>query len=134
MLLFILLAGSLVLRSLMSVSSAPVRSRRTGHLLRDLHSQRHSLLTQINAGNVKTWNCNGFSGAFARKVRSHALVVNGVLYLFRRQRCFALDAVTGRVFWTYRTLRRLHRAPLRRLNRGVAILGTHCSWVLSTRA
>ncbi|HEY5082986.1 MAG TPA: PQQ-binding-like beta-propeller repeat protein, partial [Rhizomicrobium sp.] len=89
-------------------------------------NQRYSTLTQINQGNVKNleqqWIVqNQVPGAW----ESGPLVVDGIMYVTQRQNdVMALDAKTGKLFWTY------HWAPdpAARVccganNRGVAILG-----------
>jgi len=90
-------------------------------------SQRHSLLRQIDAGNVKhlelKWVLpNQVFGAW----QSTPLVVDGVMYVTQRPNdVLAVDARTGRVFWQYRYT----NSPNARVccganNRGLAILGS----------
>src|SRR5215831_13825819 len=64
-------------------------------------------------------------GQAHRKIRNHAPVVNGIMYLTRPENAiYALDAATGRQLWMYE-----YRNPSRtfnccgRVNRGLAILG-----------
>jgi alcohol dehydrogenase (cytochrome c) len=89
-------------------------------------SQRHSLLTQVQPGNVKNLELkwilpNQAFGAW----QSSPLVVNGIMYLTERPNdVLAVDARTGRVFWQYHYT----ESPDARVccganNRGVAILG-----------
>ena len=89
-------------------------------------SQRYSPLTQLNATNVKNleqkWVLqNRVFGAW----QSTPLVVDGVMYLTQRPNdVIALDAKTGRVFWTYRhDTSPDQKACCGANNRGVAILG-----------
>jgi alcohol dehydrogenase (cytochrome c) len=89
-------------------------------------SQRHSLLRQIEPGNVANlelkWMLpNQVFGAW----QSTPLVVDGVMYLTQRPNdVLALDARTGRVFWLYRhTVSPDARVCCGSNNRGVAILG-----------
>jgi len=89
-------------------------------------SQRHSLLRQIDGGNVKNLELkwvlpNQVFGAW----QSTPLVVDGVMYLTQRPNdVLAVDAKTGRVFWQYR----YPVSPEARVccgsnNRGVALWG-----------
>ena len=89
-------------------------------------SQRHSLLKQIEPGNVKNLELkwilpNQVFGAW----QSSPLVVNGIMYVTQRPNdVLALDAKTGRVFWQYRyTVSPDARVCCGANNRGVAILG-----------
>ncbi|HEX7081631.1 MAG TPA: PQQ-dependent dehydrogenase, methanol/ethanol family [Gammaproteobacteria bacterium] len=91
-----------------------------------LSNQRYSLLDQINVDNADelelawVWQARSLE-----KFEATALVVDGVLYTVQAPNdVVALDAATGRVFWTY------HHEPspearlcCGRVNRGVAILG-----------
>jgi alcohol dehydrogenase (cytochrome c) len=89
-------------------------------------SQRHSLLTQIEPGNVKNLELkwilpNQVFGAW----QSSPLVVNGIMYVTQRPNdVLAVDAKTGRVFWQYRyTVSPDARVCCGANNRGVAMLG-----------
>jgi alcohol dehydrogenase (cytochrome c) len=89
-------------------------------------SQRHSLLKQIDPGNVKNLELkwilpNQVFGAW----QSTPIVVNGIMYVTQRPNdVLALDAKTGRVFWQYRyTVSPDARVCCGSNNRGVAILG-----------
>jgi alcohol dehydrogenase (cytochrome c) len=89
-------------------------------------NQRYSRLDRITAANVAelelawVWQARSLE-----KFEATALVVDGVLYTVQAPNdVVALDAATGRVFWTY------HHEPspdartcCGRVNRGVAILG-----------
>jgi len=89
-------------------------------------SQRHSKLTQItpqNVGNLELqWM---FQARSLEKYEATALVVDGVLYTVQAPNdVVALDATTGRVFWTYaHTPSPQARPCCGRVNRGLAILG-----------
>lgn len=84
------------------------------------HSQRHSLLTQVNAGNVKTlvpqWI---FPVPGASRLESVPIVVDGVMYVSQPNEVYALDGRTGRPIWEYRHTPALRKGP----NRGVAVYG-----------
>ncbi|HEX7237489.1 MAG TPA: PQQ-binding-like beta-propeller repeat protein, partial [Gammaproteobacteria bacterium] len=91
-----------------------------------IDNQRYSRLDQINTQTVGglelqwVWQARSLE-----KFEATALVVDGVLYTVQAPNdVVALDAATGRVFWTY------HHEPAPegrpccgRVNRGVAILG-----------
>src|SRR5580765_3229089 len=88
-------------------------------------SQRHSLLKQIEPGNVKNLELkwilpNQVFGAW----QSSPLVVNGIMYVTERPNdVLAVDAKTGRVFWQYRyTVSSDARVCCGSNNRGVAVL------------
>jgi alcohol dehydrogenase (cytochrome c) len=126
-LLLILLAGSL---------SAQVPYDRLLHAEREPQnwltyngsflSQRHSALTQITPANVKNLELQWiFQARSLEKFEATPLVVNGVLYTVQAPNdVIALDALTGRIFWTYSyTPSPKARPCCGRINRGVAILG-----------
>jgi len=90
-------------------------------------SQRHTLLRQIDPGNVKNLELkwvlpNQTFGAW----QATPLVVDGVMFVTQRPNdVLAVDAMTGRVFWQYRYA----GSPEARVccganNRGLAILGS----------
>jgi alcohol dehydrogenase (cytochrome c) len=89
-------------------------------------SQRHSRLTQItpqNVGNLELqWM---FQARSLEKYEATSLVVDGVLYTVQAPNdVIALDAATGRVFWTYSHNPSPQSRPCcGRVNRGLAILG-----------
>jgi alcohol dehydrogenase (cytochrome c) len=89
-------------------------------------SQRYSLLTQLNPGNVRNLELkwilpNQVFGAW----QSTPLVVDGIMYVTQRPNdVLAVDAKTGRVFWQYRyTVSPDARVCCGANNRGVAIAG-----------
>ena len=92
----------------------PTASRRTGSVFGHVFNQRYSPLTQITPANAKNLQLQWvWQAAVAREVRSHALVVDGVLYTVQAPNdVVALDAVTGRVFWTLRINLRPMREPV----------------------
>ena len=92
----------------------------------NLSNQRHSPLTQITPDNVRNLELQWvWQARSLEKFEATALVVNGVLYTVQAPNdVVALDAVTGRVFWTYsHTPAAEARTCCGRVNRGVAILG-----------
>src|ERR1700694_4097384 len=89
-------------------------------------SQRHSLLTQITPANVKNLELQWvFQVQSLEKFEATPLVVDGVLYTVQPPNdVVALDAVSGRIFWTFSWVPNPKVRPCcGRVNRGVAILG-----------
>jgi alcohol dehydrogenase (cytochrome c) len=90
-------------------------------------NQRYSPLTQITPANVKNlqlawvWQARSLE-----KFEATPLVVDGVMYTVEApNNVVALDAVTGRPFWTFNYTPAPEGRPCcGRVNRGVAILGT----------
>ena len=94
-------------------------------------NQRHSPLTQIAPGNVKNLELQWvWQARSLEKFEATALAVDGVLYTVQgpptagTYQIVALDAVTGRPFWTleYRPANGA-RPYCGRVSRGLAILG-----------
>jgi len=89
-------------------------------------SQRHSQLTQITPENVRNLELQWvFQARSLEKYEATSLVIDGVMYTVQAPNdVVALDAVTGRVFWTYaHTPSPQARPCCGRVNRGLAILG-----------
>jgi alcohol dehydrogenase (cytochrome c) len=92
----------------------------------DPFNQRYSLLTQITPANVKNlqqqwvWQARSLE-----KFEATPLVVDGVMYTVEApNNIVALDAATGRPFWTFNYTPAPEGRPCcGRVNRGVAILG-----------
>jgi alcohol dehydrogenase (cytochrome c) len=91
-----------------------------------LTNQRHSSLDQIDTHNVEELELQWvWQARSLEKFEATPLVVDGVLYTVQAPNdVVALDAATGRVYWTY------HHEPdpqarlcCGRVNRGLAILG-----------
>src|SRR5580658_9255761 len=91
-----------------------------------VNGQRYSPLTQITPGNVKNLELQWvWQAKSVEKFETTALVVDGVLYTIEApNNVYALDAVTGRIFWTL-TYTPSPDASVccGRVNRGLAILG-----------
>ena len=88
-------------------------------------NQRHSLLTQITTGNVRNLELQWIWQARSlEKFEATPLVVDGILYTVQAPNdVVALDAVTGRLFWTFSyTPAKEARTCCGRVNRGLAIL------------
>lgn len=89
-------------------------------------SQRHSALAKIHPGNVKELELKWvFQSASFEKFEATPLVVDGVLYTVQAPNdIVAIDAATGRIFWTYNySPSKESRVCCGRVNRGLAILG-----------
>ena len=92
----------------------------------DTFNQRYSPLTEITRDNVRNLELKWvWQTRSLEKFEATSLVVNGVLYTVQPPNdLVALDAATGRVFWTYsHTPAADARTCCGRVNRGVAILG-----------
>jgi alcohol dehydrogenase (cytochrome c) len=92
---------------------------------RSLTNQRYSPLDQVNATNAGKLQLQWVWQAHTlEKFEATPLVVNGVLYTVQAPNdVVALDAVTGRIFWTYSHQPAPSRTCCGRVNRGLAILG-----------
>ncbi len=88
-------------------------------------SQRHSLLGRITAANVKNLELQWiFQARSLEKFEATALVVDGIMYTVQAPNdVVALDAATGRIFWTHSYHPEHGRPCCGRVNRGLAILG-----------
>ena len=91
---------------------------------RTLDNQRHSPLDQITPANVANLQLQWVWQAHSlEKFEATPLVVNGVMYTVQAPNdVVALDAVTGRLFWTYHHEPDPARTCCGRVNRGLAIL------------
>src|SRR5207244_1627686 len=90
------------------------------------NSQRYSGLSQIAPENVKNLEVQWiFQARSLEKFEATPLVVDGVMYTVQAPNdVVALDAVTGRIFWTFsHTPDAASRPCCGRVNRGLAILG-----------
>jgi alcohol dehydrogenase (cytochrome c) len=97
--------------------------------------QRYSPLTQITVGNAKNLELQWvWQSRSLEKYETTALVVDGILYTISapnntndtdgNTQVVALDAATGRPFWTYSyPIPKTARPCCGRVNRGLAILG-----------
>src|SRR6185369_17640959 len=96
-----------------------------------VQNQRYSQLTQITPANVKNLELQWIWQARSlEKFEATALAVDGVLYTVQgppvqgRYQVVALDAVTGRPFWTFEYQPATESRPCcGRVSRGLAILG-----------
>jgi alcohol dehydrogenase (cytochrome c) len=89
-------------------------------------SHRYSGLEQITPANIKNLEMRWvFQTRTQEKFETTPLVVDGVMYLTQPPNdVFALDAATGRVFWTYNYRQEPGTRPCcGNVNRGLAIIG-----------
>src|SRR5215831_1127200 len=89
-------------------------------------STRYSPLTQITPANVKNLKLQWvYQSPVAGNWQTTPLVVDGIMYITQRLNdVVALDATTGRAFWTYRYTPAAERTVCCGANnRGLAILG-----------
>ncbi|HTB16860.1 MAG TPA: PQQ-dependent dehydrogenase, methanol/ethanol family [Bryobacteraceae bacterium] len=89
-------------------------------------SQRYTTLNQITPQNIKNLELQWqFQARSLEKFEATPLVVDGILYTVQAPNSVvALDAVTGRIFWTYPYVpARTARPCCGQVNRGLAILG-----------
>jgi alcohol dehydrogenase (cytochrome c) len=92
----------------------------------NLSNHRHSPLTQVTPTNVRNLEQQWvFQARSLEKYEATAIVVDGILYTVQAPNdVVALDAATGRQFWTYtHTPAASSRTCCGRVNRGVAVLG-----------
>jgi len=90
-----------------------------------LASQRHSALTQITPANVKSLELQWvFQARSLEKFEATPLVVDGILYTVQAPNdVIAIDAETGRQFWSYAYIPSPKSRPCcGRVNRGLAIV------------
>src|SRR5580704_6470975 len=92
----------------------------------NLMSQRYSPLDQVTPQNVKNLELKWlFQSRSLEKFEATPLVADGVMYTVQAPNdIVALDAATGRIFWTYNyTPSKAARPCCGQVNRGLAILG-----------
>src|SRR5580658_7180064 len=91
-----------------------------------MQSQRHSSLSQITPENVKNLQLQWvYQARSLEKFEATPLVVDGILYTVQAPNdVIAMDAATGRIYWTYSYTPAAESRPCcGRVNRGLAILG-----------
>src|SRR5919201_2777231 len=90
------------------------------------NSQRYSTLSQITPENVKNLEVQWiYQARSLEKFEATPIVADGIMYTVEApNNIVALDAATGRVFWTFtHTPAQTARPCCGRVNRGLAILG-----------
>jgi alcohol dehydrogenase (cytochrome c) len=89
-------------------------------------SQRYSALDQITPRNANNLSLRWvFQARSFEKFEATPLVIDGIMYTVQAPNdVFALDASTGRIFWTYSYVPSPESRPCcGRVNRGLAVLG-----------
>ena len=92
-------------------------------------SQRYSLLDKITLDNVKQLTLKWvWRPRYLDKMETTPLVVDGVMYAVQNSEVVAMDAATGRIFWTFR-----YRVPPESnaylmVVKGLAIAGDRLFW------
>src|SRR5438477_9492035 len=90
------------------------------------NGQRYSTLSQVTPENVKGLELQWiFQARSLEKFEATPIVVDGIMYTVEApNNIVALDAATGRIFWTFNyTPAQTARPCCGRVNRGLAILG-----------
>ncbi len=91
-----------------------------------MQSQRHRSMSQITPENVKNLQLQWvYQARSLEKFEATPLVVDGILYTVQAPNdVIAVDAATGRIYWTYSYTPAAESRPCcGRVNRGLAILG-----------
>jgi len=92
-------------------------------------SQRHSLLDQITPANVKGLALKWvWRPRYPDKMETTPLVVDGVLYTVQNSEAVALDAATGRAFWTFRYPVPAESNAYLMVVKGLAVAGDRVFW------
>ena len=92
-------------------------------------SQRYSLLDQITRENVRNMTLKWvWRPRYADKMETTPLVVDGVLYTVQNSEVVALDAITGRAFWTFRYPVPPESNAYLMVVKGLAISGDRLFW------
>jgi alcohol dehydrogenase (cytochrome c) len=95
-------------------------------------SHRHSALDQITTENAKDLQLQWVyqpDYILDRGYSATPLVVDGVMYTVQADEVVALDAATGRIFWSYRYESNPNSKYWLKVAKGVAILGDTVYWV-----
>src|SRR5262249_35254394 len=126
-LLFVLVAGSTLAQvSFERILNAAKEPQNWLTYSGSFQSQRHTALTQITPENAKNLEQQWvFQARSLQQFEATPLVVDGVMYTVQAPNdIVALDAATGRVFWTYSYVPSPYASLCCGLvNRGLAILG-----------
>ena len=92
-------------------------------------SQRHSLLTKLNRENVGHLALKWvYRPRYMDKMEATPLVVDGVLYTVQNSEVVAMDAATGRTFWTFRYAVPPESNQYVMVVKGLAIAGDTLYW------
>jgi alcohol dehydrogenase (cytochrome c) len=92
-------------------------------------SQRYSLLNQITRDNVRNLTLKWvWRPKYLDKMETTPLVVDGVLYAVQNSEVVAVDAATGRTFWTFRYQVPPESNAYLMVVKGLAIAGDRLFW------
>jgi alcohol dehydrogenase (cytochrome c) len=92
-------------------------------------SQRYSLLDQITRENVRNMTLKWvWRPRYVDKMETTPLVVDGVVYTVQNSEVVALDAVTGRLFWTFQYPVPPESNAYLMVVKGLAISGDRLFW------
>src|SRR5712691_293974 len=129
LLLTLILGGSLALEAQVPYERIVRSSQEPQNWLThsgNYNSQRYSTLSQMTPDNVKNLELQWiFQARSLEKFEATPIVVDGIMYTVEApNNIVALDAATGRIFWTFTTTpAQASRPCCGRVNRGLAILG-----------
>lgn len=97
--LAVLLPGQVSFDSILHASNEPQNWLTYGG---NYSSQRYSLLTTLTRTNVQNLELKWvWHPKYLEKMEATPIVVNGVLYAVQNSEAVAMDAATGRIFWTF---------------------------------
>ena len=92
-------------------------------------SQRYSLLTGLTPNNVQNLELKWvYHPKYLEKMEATPIVANGVLYTVQNSEVVALDAVTGRTFWTFHYMVPPESNQYLMVVKGLAISGDRLFW------
>jgi alcohol dehydrogenase (cytochrome c) len=92
-------------------------------------SDRYSQLTELTPGNVQNLELKWvYHPKYLEKMEATPLVVDGVLYTVQNGEVAALDAVTGRTFWTFHYAVPPESNQYLMVVKGLAISGDRLFW------
>jgi alcohol dehydrogenase (cytochrome c) len=92
-------------------------------------SQRYSGLTGLTRDNVQNLELKWvYHPKYLEKMESTPIVVNGVLYTVQNSEVVAMDAATGRNFWTYHYAVPPESNQYLMVVKGLAMSGDHLFW------
>ncbi len=92
-------------------------------------SQRYSLLTQLNQSNAKDLKLKWvYRPKYTEKMEATPLIVDGILYTVQNSEVVAMDAATGRAFWTFHYAVPPESNQYVMVVKGLAIAGNTVFW------
>ncbi len=92
-------------------------------------SNRYSLLTKLNRDNIKDLKLKWvWRPRYTEKMEATPLVVDGVLYTVQNSEAVAMDAATGKIFWTFHYTVPPESNQYLMVVKGLAVLGNSVFW------